>query len=314
MRHDDVCNSSLMMPLVVGGSVIGVLRLDSLGQTRQFPADRRSNWRRRLPAKPLSRCRMPRCSSRQPSAARELETLFELAQATAVTLDLGEVVRRVTIQMLTALQADACTVFMWDDVINRLKCAAILSARDDSIVADQVGDSSICSLYPLREKALNERELVIVRAEDTDLPDGEAELMDRHHVSIRILIPLVVNDISIGLVEIESLDEHPLLQGRRYSGWRARSPVRRQSRLKMRACKPKPGAPSKNCISSTICRRAVVRQQSEAAARYRSRSTAQPDRSRRRFMWRSTIQRWMKSTASAGSGERYAARHGDSIR
>jgi GAF domain-containing protein len=63
---------------------------------------------------------------------RELETLFEASQATALTLDLNEVIQSVAQQMLHALAVDACTIMLWDEVEQMLVVYADLSMTGDT--------------------------------------------------------------------------------------------------------------------------------------------------------------------------------------
>ncbi len=204
MRRQDV-KSTLMVPLVVGGNVIGILRLDSPEVQRHFGAAQ-IELAQTIASQAAIAVQNAALFEQASIRTSELETLFESAQATAVTLDLNEVVRRVTIQMLSALRTDACTVFVWNEVGNQLEVRGDISARPDDMAAVQIGDTYDLRSYPLRAHAVQDRELVIVRLDDPDIPDGELQLMQRHHAASRMLIPLVVNEISIGLVEVETLD------------------------------------------------------------------------------------------------------------
>jgi PAS domain S-box-containing protein len=195
----------------VGGSVVGVLRLDSM-KSYQF-GEMQIELAQTIASQAAIAVQNASLFEQAAIRTRELETLFESAQATAVTLDLSEVIRRVTIQMLSALQADACTVFLWDDVSNRLQVRGDISSRSGDAIQDQIGDSYSLTEYPLREKALRERELVILRIDDPEIPEGELNLLQRNHAASRVLIPLVVNEISIGLVELETLDENRYFKG-----------------------------------------------------------------------------------------------------
>jgi PAS domain S-box-containing protein len=204
LRRDDV-KSTLMVPLVMGGEVIGVLRLDAVGKARQFTPEQ-VELAQTIASQAAIAVQNASLFEQATIRRNELETLFQSAQATAVTLDLDEVVRRVTMQMLSALRADACTVFLWDEVADLLTVRGDISARPEGVPTDQLGDTYRVTQYPLRERALRDRELVTVRADDDEVPDTEREIALRHTAASRMLIPLVVNDISIGLVEVETLD------------------------------------------------------------------------------------------------------------
>ncbi len=197
--------SLLMVPLVVGGNVIGTLRLEATDRRRWFN-DAQIELAQTIATQAAIAVQNAALFEQAANRNRELETLFESAQATAVTLDLNEVIRRVTVQVLSALRADACTVFLWDDVNNRLEVRDDISARMDGVMPDQPGDQYNMADYPLRERALRDRELIVVRATDDDLPENEAQILQHHGAATRVLVPLVVNEIAIGLVELETLD------------------------------------------------------------------------------------------------------------
>ncbi|MBN1203181.1 MAG: GAF domain-containing protein [Anaerolineae bacterium] len=206
MRREDV-QSTLLVPLLVGGNMIGVLRLDVCGEPRQF-TDSQIELAQTIANQAAIAVQNAGLYEQTSIRTKELETLFESAQATAVTLDLNEVSRRVTMQTLSALRSDACTVFLWDDVGHRLEVRGDISARPDEAGQIQVGDMISLADYPLREKALTDREPIIVRADDEDLPPGEMRLMTQHGAASRMLLPLIVNEVSIGLVEVETVDSN----------------------------------------------------------------------------------------------------------
>jgi len=206
MRRGDV-KSTLLVPLVMGGKVIGVLRLDVVDEPRAFTMEQ-IELAQTIASQAAIAVQNAALFEQSAARANELETLFESAQATAVTLDLNEVVRRVAQQMLAALRGDASRVFLWDDIDNTLIVHSAIGARPEDTPADRSSDAISLAEFPLRERALRDRELIIVRAEDKDLPPGEGELMGRHAAASRMVIPLVVNEVSIGLVEVETLDEN----------------------------------------------------------------------------------------------------------
>ncbi|MBN1565521.1 MAG: GAF domain-containing protein, partial [Anaerolineae bacterium] len=81
-----------------------------------------------------------------------------------------------------------------------------ISTRPEESEADQQGAMISLDDYPLREEALRKREMKTVRIDDESIPEGERALLVQHQAASRMLIPLIVNEISIGLVELEMLD------------------------------------------------------------------------------------------------------------
>ncbi len=204
LRRKDV-SRSLVVPFGVGGLVIGAIRLDATRPDQQF-GQMQMELAQTLASQAAVAVQNASLFEQRTIRTRELETLFESAQAIAVTLDLDEVIRRVTMQMVGALRTDTCSVFLWDDVNNTLILRGEISARLAESESESVGAVFDLAHYPLREQALRERELIVVEQDDPDLPPGELELLKRHQAASRLLIPLVVNEISIGLVEVETYD------------------------------------------------------------------------------------------------------------
>lgn len=201
--------SSLLVPLTVGGTVIGALRFDNLDENYGFTTEHVEI------AQTISNqaaVAVQNASLFEQSVVRthELETLFEAAQATAVTLDLDEAMRRVVNQMLSALRADACTISIWDDMENKLEVREIVSAwgDDDLDHSNPVGTIYDVNEYPVRERVLRQREVAIIRADNESADPSELAMMKRTGARDRILVPLVVNDISIGLIEMEIREQN----------------------------------------------------------------------------------------------------------
>ena len=209
MRRDDI-SSTMLVPLVIGGIVIGILRLDSV-EARQFSLTQ-IELAQTIASQAAIAVQNASLFEQSAVRTRELETLFESAQATAMTLDLDEVAQRVAEQVVSALRADAAAVYLWDDVSNRLTLhgAGCGEGVDAPLVTP--GERVSVGDYPLRERALHERRLILARAGDDDLPPGEAAIFAEHGAASRLLLPLVLNEVSIGLVEVETIDPKRLFK------------------------------------------------------------------------------------------------------
>ena len=203
MRRDDI-SSTMLVPLVIGGIVIGILRLDSV-EARQFSLAQ-IELAQTIASQAAIAVQNASLFEQSAVRTRELETLFESAQATAMTRDLDEVARRVAEQVLTALRADAAAVYLWDDVGNRLTLHGASRSGEDAALPGALDERITVTDYPLRERALLERRLVLARAEDANLAPAEAAAFAEHGAAGRMLLPLVLNEVSIGLVEVETVD------------------------------------------------------------------------------------------------------------
>jgi len=144
----------------------------------------------------------------------ELGTLLEAAQATALTLDLNDVFRTVAELMFSALDMDECMIMIYDDVDSSLDVQAHIlgSGRmETEAISDLTYD---LKNYEAKRQALLDREvIVIVEGQDVPYPLELQELVDSDY-GARMLVPLVVREASIGLIQLQqySNDESTLTQ------------------------------------------------------------------------------------------------------
>ena len=205
LRRDDV-TSVLFVPLVVGGTLIGIMRFDSTRAGGHYFTQERLELAQTLASQGAIAVQNASLFEQSVMRTHELETLFEASQATAVTLDLDEAMRRVVGQMISALRADFCSIALWDDVENRLEIRESVSAWGDTSDNEPAGTIYDLSEYPIREQALRQREVLSLRVTN-DLHESERAIMERNGARDRLLVPLVVNDYSIGLIDLEICEQ-----------------------------------------------------------------------------------------------------------
>ena len=133
---------------------------------------------------------------------RELEMLLQAAQSTA-SLDLQEVFDRVVELMLTSLDMDDCAIMIWDDTRNVLKVQIDVNRNGDPDRVSPRGTEIDVRLYPVRQRCLNRREVIVVTADDLHTDMAEHAELQRQGDYARMFVPLVVRDYSIGLIQVE---------------------------------------------------------------------------------------------------------------
>jgi GAF domain-containing protein/two-component sensor histidine kinase len=139
---------------------------------------------------------------------RELETLLEAAQATSYTLDLDEVFHSVIRLVLQALDMDDCAIMMYDNVAEVLRVELDLNRRGEPSRVMPPGTEFDLFQYPAKLRAMREAQIVIIRAEDDGtqfsvIDPKEIEEMRAHDETARMLVPLIVREQPIGLLQIE---------------------------------------------------------------------------------------------------------------
>lgn len=134
----------------------------------------------------------------------ELGTLLEAAQATALTLDLNEVFRTVAELMFSALDTDECTIMIWDEVDSSLDVQVRIT-RDGVFDTESIEQAYDLSQYVAKRHSLESREvIVIVEGQELPYPRELQELRDSEY-GARMLVPLVVREASIGLIQLQQV-------------------------------------------------------------------------------------------------------------
>jgi PAS domain S-box-containing protein len=144
----------------------------------------------------------------------ELGTLLEAAQATALTRELNDVFRTVAELMFSALDMDECSIMIWDEVDSSLDVQVRIT-RDGVFDVDSVQRADYeLSKYEAKRISLESREVIVI-VEGQDLPYKlELEELTVSDYGARMLVPLVIRETSIGLIQLQQFinDESTLTQ------------------------------------------------------------------------------------------------------
>ncbi len=133
----------------------------------------------------------------------ELETLLEAAQTTALVMDLDQVFRTVVELMLNTIHMDTCTVMIWDEVENALDVAVDMNRYGDETRIKPKGFRYPLAEYPVKLQVLQSRRLAVVRYNDESAHASEREELLANEDSVRMLVPLVLRDQAMGLIQLE---------------------------------------------------------------------------------------------------------------
>lgn len=134
----------------------------------------------------------------------ELGTLLEAARTTSLTRDVNEVFHAVADLMFGALEMEDCTIMIWNEVDNELDVQFSEDLMSDSGSHVPIGNVYSVDDYAARGQALRDREvIVLVNAGDEEQWQRyphEMRDMQETGTGVRMLVPLVVRDQSIGLI------------------------------------------------------------------------------------------------------------------
>ncbi len=202
MRRKGDVQTTLIVPLVISGSIIGAMRFDILEPNTRFTSEQ-IDLAQTLASQAAIAVQNAGLYEQSVQRTYQLETLFEAAQSTAVTLDLEDAMRRVVTQMLIALRADTCSVMTWDNIENTLILSESASTWVEEVPHDPKGTLYDLAKYPLRMSVLSDRRVISIRADDPNADEGEVASMNSAGVSARVLVPLIVNEMSIGVAQLD---------------------------------------------------------------------------------------------------------------
>ncbi|RMG83386.1 MAG: GAF domain-containing protein, partial [Chloroflexi bacterium] len=145
----------------------------------------------------------------------ELGTLLEAAQATSLTLELDEVLRTVVELMFSALEMDDCAILEWDEVDNSLSVLVNLNRDGDETHIMARGTELSLTDYPAKYHVLQNRE-VIVLVDTEELEENlwpkELEELREQGYGARMLVPLLVREQVIGLIQLQQRSNKPVTQ------------------------------------------------------------------------------------------------------
>lgn len=136
----------------------------------------------------------------------ELGTLLEAARTTSLTRDINEVFHAVADLMFGALEMEDATIMIWNEVDNELE-VQFSGNRMGNDLTLPIGTTYNVNDYIARAQALRDREVMVII--DIDDPERvapypkELEEMRSAAVGARMIVPLVVRDQSIGLIQLD---------------------------------------------------------------------------------------------------------------
>ncbi|MBC7814023.1 MAG: GAF domain-containing protein, partial [Burkholderiales bacterium] len=191
-----------IVPMTVAGQVIGAVELDVFDGPREFQPEQ-IDLGQVIANQAAIAVQNANLLEQSLVRTRELETLLEAAQATSLTLDLDEVFQRVVKLILDALDMDDCAVMIWDNVENTLEVEVDVNRQGLLDRVTPKGTLYDLALYPSKMRALREREVIVIQRTDETADARERAELESSGDLARMLVPLVVRDQAIGLIQVE---------------------------------------------------------------------------------------------------------------
>jgi diguanylate cyclase (GGDEF)-like protein len=195
---DDVDESMLVVPMQHDDGLVGVITLSKLG-LNQFDDDdlRLLSILADQAATAFSGARHLAETRR---LAAELRQLLAMSSDLSRSLDPRAVANLMAAHMARAVGADQAQISDWDASNDRLRTLGCHPAER----LPMIDPFYPLDRYPLTRRALDERMIAFVDADEADADPAEVELLRHEGMRGLVMLPLVANGEVIGLVELAS--------------------------------------------------------------------------------------------------------------
>ncbi len=205
--------STLIVPLVVGNLVTGMITIDSTTARREFE-DEQIELAQTITNQAAVSVQNARLFQETVARQRELSLLSEAGQVASSSLDLDTVLRSAARYFMGALEADGCTISLWDESQDTLFALHDVSQRDGErpITAD-MHRRNLAS-YPATASLIKQRGSLVLEARSGTLSQSEQEWLRKRGIAQALVIPLVARDQTIGLIELWDTEERRRLTQR----------------------------------------------------------------------------------------------------
>jgi PAS domain S-box-containing protein len=201
MRHEGVL-SLLMVPMIVRDEAIGILEIHEIHSEREFSPTEISVCQT-LANQAAAALENARLFQETEQRLKELTLLFETSTAISTSLDVDEVLRVTAQQITTALAAEGCAISLWDRDQDVLVGKLDYSSGPAGWEPDPPGTVYHLDDYPATRQVLECRQPQSVQVSDPEADPAEVALMKQVNIQSLLMVPLVVRDQVIGLLEIE---------------------------------------------------------------------------------------------------------------
>lgn len=138
---------------------------------------------------------------------RELSTLYDAAIVLSSDLSLDKVLEAVAVQMTHALGTTGCSISLWrkaDHVIETL----VDFSFDPNQMTEEPGTIYKLDEYPATMAVLESRKPYLIRNDDEDADKAELALMQETGTLVLLMLPLIVRDQVIGIVELFNQEKY----------------------------------------------------------------------------------------------------------
>jgi PAS domain S-box-containing protein len=192
--------SWLGVPLLFGDRVIGIITLDR--QVPGFYSEEHARLAMAFAAQAAIAIENARLYQEVQQRLRELTLLFETSAALSASLDVDTVLRAMAQRITSALAAERCTISLWELEWDAVVTLLDYSRDPERWQPEPQGTVYYLADYPATRQALSTRQPFIVQIGDPRADPAELAWMAADGVRSLLMVPLVVGDRAIGLLEV----------------------------------------------------------------------------------------------------------------
>ncbi|MBN1659743.1 MAG: GAF domain-containing protein [Anaerolineae bacterium] len=198
--------SWLGVPLLFGDRLIGMLALDK--REPGFYTEEHARLALAFAAQAAIAIENARLYQESQQRLREMALLFDANAALSTSLDMDKVAVITAQHITTALEAQGCAISLWYPDQDELITLLDYSSKPLEWQGEKPGTVYRIEHYPASQHVLTRREPLAVQADDPIADPEECRWMVQQGVASVLMVPMVVRDKVVGLLELMET-EHP---------------------------------------------------------------------------------------------------------
>jgi signal transduction histidine kinase len=197
--------SVLIVPLVVQGNVTGTISLEVLGSQCIFTAEE-IDMAQTIANQVSLAVENVRLHQETQQRLKEVTLLFDTSAAVSRSLDGDRVLQTTAKQITSALDADGCTISIWDRELDALVTRLVYSPDPGRSQPKVEGTVYALADYPASRQVLAKRQPLAFQADAPEVEPVAVAWMNTERIQSLLMVPLVVRDEAIGLLELMQAD------------------------------------------------------------------------------------------------------------
>lgn len=193
----------LGVPLVVGDQVIGLYSMDK-AQPEYFTL-KHCNLAEALAPQAAIAVQNAQLFAAAQRRLNELTLLVDSSKAVSVALDVETALKIIARQVTKAMATKECAISIWDK--EQDKIVTLLDYVVEKERAEAPGTAYALKDYPATRRVLTKNQPMLIQLNDPAADPVELTLLKQWGFSSMLMVPLVVRDQVIGLLELSSVIE-----------------------------------------------------------------------------------------------------------